>query len=205
MRMLLVVAVSLCFSFALHATETEITMIGIVLPGANSTRATELLQRVAISWPPSIGTTIKLANGGANLAMTSTTSGTDHAQLDAAEAAMNALNLRNQYQADIVSPPGGCSLTAPVNLTASLVNTCDPAPWSHYIMTWGDSCPTETDYYQIWKEQPVGSGYVPGWTAPGPFSDVYVTGADANVRAQACKGAQCSALSLTHAFVHAGC
>lgn len=72
------------YGVAANAVENTITVLGVVHPSANSVRATELLQRVAISWPTSTGTTITLANGGGLVSLTFATSGTDNDQRTAA-------------------------------------------------------------------------------------------------------------------------
>ena len=92
MKRLILIA---CFTFycvAGNAVETNITILGVALPGANTTRANHLMQQISAYWPsPFTHTTITLANGGALVPLSSSTSGTDGEQLAAAEYAANSL------------------------------------------------------------------------------------------------------------------
>jgi len=102
-------------------------------------------------------------------------------------------------------PPSGCSLSTPAYITQTLIAHCDPPTYSHYFLTWGDSCPSQTSYYQLWVEQPVGTGYLPDSTTSVPYTHAWVSGASGRVRVQACNGGGCSALSPDNVLLVPGC
>ncbi len=105
--------------------------------------------------------------------------------------AVTALSVANYRTAQ----GGGCNLTRPNNLVGSLIQVCAPSPWTRHFLAWNDDCPAETDFFQLFVSQPVGQPYLYGWTAVIQSSDVYVYGANANIKVRACNAGGCSPLS----------
>ncbi len=101
MRKLILVIVYF-LSVSVYALETEITVLGVTLPGANINQANTYLNSLISYWPTSTGTTVKLANGGVTIPIASTPSGSADVQLSAAKTAEQNLGLRNLYQADVI-------------------------------------------------------------------------------------------------------
>ena len=97
------------------------------------------------------------------------------------------------------SPPPVCdSLTKPFHLNAFLVAQCNiiyGITFSHYRVFWKHHCTGGVDYYQIWKEQPVGSGYVFGWTEFNNQTDAVIQGSPGRIKVTSCGPAGCSFLS----------
>lgn len=93
---------------------------------------------------------------------------------------------------------GGCSLQVPVNLTATLIGTCSPPPWTQYALTWVDTCPSASHNYEIHYRQPPTTGiWRFGWKAYIPSSPAFVKGANSRVKVRACNLLGCSGFSNT--------
>lgn len=125
--------------------------------------------------------------------------------------ALSVANYRPLFDPPPLPPPyppppsGGCSLSQPAYMTQSQPVHCAPFPYSRYFLTWGDSCPSQTAYYRMWVEQPLGAGYLPDATVATPFTYAWVSGAPGRVRVQACNGGGCSALSPDNVLLVPGC
>ena len=98
----LILALALVVNVPVQALESEITVLGVTLPNADLGVAQSLLGSLVTYWPTTTGVTVKLANGGSALPMTSTTSGDHAAQLTAAKAAALAANIRTLHSADVI-------------------------------------------------------------------------------------------------------
>ena len=99
---------------------------------------------------------------------------------------------------------GGCGLQVPANLVATLVAVCSPPGWTQYTLTWVDFCPSASSYYQVYKEQPVASGFVFGWQSFVPSSPAFINGPPGLVKVRACNFSSCSGFSNTALLVD-GC
>jgi hypothetical protein len=102
------------------------------------------------------------------------------------------------------SPPGGCSLQVPTNVTGQLVAACEEyqgSPfWSRYTITWVDTCPSASIDYEVWVSQPVGTPEYFVEATPFQGGDYVVTGSPARVKVKACNSQTCTPLS-TSSFV----
>lgn len=94
-----------------------------------------------------------------------------------------------------VTAPPSCSITRPDDLVGTLTGICTPWPWTRHFMNWDDDCPEETIIYDVFGSQPVGSPYQYGWSTALRATEVYVYGANANMKVRACNAGQCSPLS----------
>lgn len=92
---------------------------------------------------------------------------------------------------------GGCSLQSPSSLTAVFVGACAPYPTTQYSLFWTDTCPSATSYYEVYKEQPIGSGFVFGWQSFVPSSPVFINGPPGKLRVRSCSLSSCSGYSNT--------
>ena len=103
-------------------------------------------------------------------------------------------------------PTQGCGLEPPENFAAALIASCNPPPYSQWVVTWTDGCPSATDYYEIWYQQPIINPPVFGWNSYIPASNVFITGAPSLIRAKACSNTGgCSSLSIHQVIVHDVC
>lgn len=99
--------------------------------------------------------------------------------------------------------PPPCGLAVPTSVEGTLLDHCyGPNELSRHEMTWVDTCPAQTDFYQTWAQQPAGdpSGYddhVDTVIWPWQESIFYVLGAAANMKVEACEGGNCSGLSTS--------
>lgn len=97
--------------------------------------------------------------------------------------------------------PPTCGITPPIFVTGSIQDICwGNEGWTKHKMLWLDTCPSATDFYKTYAQQPPGdpSGYddfVDTVFAPIQQSIFFVIGANANMKVKACEGGNCSALS----------
>lgn len=96
-----------------------------------------------------------------------------------------------------------CSLSVPTNVYGTRMGCY--GSYTEFSISWSDSCPGESVYYQLYKEQPVGSGYVFGASTLPPIITAYVRGVPANAAAKACSVSSCSALSSSEALLIPDC
>jgi hypothetical protein len=98
------------------------------------------------------------------------------------------------------SPPTPI-LNPPINVTGYLITSCVSPNATRHQVFWNDDPQTNVavSTYQVWYSQPPGQPYVYGWSLPyaQKFSDVYVGGANSEIRVNACTTSQCSALSAS--------
>lgn len=97
-------------------------------------------------------------------------------------------------------PPANCdSLSKPYNLMAFLVAQCNVIngiTWSHYRVFYEHHCfPESVDNFEVWKEIPVGSGYIFGWRTFLNSADALIEGGPGRIKVKACGSAGCSDLS----------
>jgi hypothetical protein len=92
-------------------------------------------------------------------------------------------------------PPPSCSIAVPDEFFGLLTGVCNPSPWTSHSLSWDDGCPEESTSYVVWGEQPIGYGYFPRWTTVLQSTPIYVAGANANIKVQACNSSECSPVS----------
>lgn len=85
MKKFILSILSFLFTFNVHAIETEIRVVGVHLPGANTTLASNYLSSLDDFWPSSTGITINVENNGNTVLLQSVTSGSAQSQLTAAK------------------------------------------------------------------------------------------------------------------------
>jgi hypothetical protein len=105
--------------------------------------------------------------------------------------AITARSIANFYE----YPSTPQVLNPPINLVGNL--TACESGWTRHDVWWQNDPATNVPitHYDVWYSQPIGNPDAYGWTVYGPYSPVYVIGADSRIRTRACSGAQCSALS----------
>lgn len=97
----LALVMACCLSFSARAIETEITVLGLTLPGADSAKALAYMLSLLQHWPSSdTGTSIGLVNAGVPIPFASTTSGTPFNPIEAAKLLVGGV--RDQYGADVI-------------------------------------------------------------------------------------------------------
>ncbi len=114
--------------------------------------------------------------------------------------ALSVANYRTQPP-----PPPPCNLSPPQNIQSDLLGVCFPEPWTKYYIDWEDSCPSQTTYYEVWSAQPTNNPFVYDWTTFINSSYVWVTGADALIKAKACNSFSCSSLGLGAVYAGSFC
>jgi len=104
----------------------------------------------------------------------------------------------------------GCQLIKPDPVFGAINNPCDPDPWTSHNMAWYDSCEDESEFYEIYAQQPAIWGgldinYVHVWNVSVPWDEVFVRGDAANFRVKSCNSTGCSGKSDTWYWADAIC
>jgi hypothetical protein len=130
---------------------------------------------------------------------------------DGAHQNARTLNLLAKSLANYIGTPTQPApvLYPPINVHGYLINACDEYGWTRHQAHWNDDPRTNiaVSGYEVWFSQAPGQPYAFGWWVPfiQKFSDVYVIGADSDIRVNACTTSQCSALSASSYLAQWSC
>ncbi len=93
-------------------------------------------------------------------------------------------------------PPPPCTLSPPQNIHGVITGICTPSPWTRHFVTWDDSCPSATSFYEIWAAQPILNPFNFEFYTAFSSTEVFVFGEDALIKARACEFFNCTSLGL---------
>ena len=117
--------------------------------------------------------------------------------------------LRTKESVSMYREPPTCGLSAPVLVTGQLLDHCyGGEPTSRHRLYWSDLCPSASDNYRSWAQQPPALGtagyddHVETVWEPNLSHIFYVFGDAANMKVTSCSGPWCTGLSAS--TYHAG-